>query len=119
MVTISSFKYAYRGLRLVLSRERNARIHLAFAILAIVLGILLKIGIDQFLVIIISITLVFFAEITNTALEKTLDLTYQENNQLVRFVKDMTAAGVLVAAACAIVVAILVFGPPLVKLVVR
>ncbi len=117
MITFRSFRNAFHGLILVLSRERNARIHLTFAVLAIIAGILFHITKDEFLVIILSIILVFFAEIINTAIERTLDLTYQENNQLVRFVKDTTASGVLVTAAGAILVGVLIFGPHLLKLV--
>lgn len=111
MISFTSFKFAVRGLRTVLSRERNARIHLFFAVFAVVASLLFHITADQFLVIILSITLVFFAEIVNTAIERTLDLTYHENSQLVRFVKDTTAAGVLVTAASALLVAIVIFGP--------
>lgn len=117
MITRKSFRYAFRGLRMVLSRERNARIHVIFAVAAVIASFLLHISIDQFLVIILSIILVFFAEIVNTAIEKVLDLTYHENNQLVRFVKDTAAAGVLVTAGGSIIVALLIFGPALWRLI--
>ncbi len=111
MISFTSLKFAVRGLRTVLSRERNARIHLFFAVIAVVVGLIFNITADQFLVIILSITLVFFAEIVNTAIERTLDLTYHENSQMVRFVKDTTAAGVLVTATSALLVAVVIFGP--------
>ena len=117
MITLDSFKFAGRGLRLVLSRERNARIHVAFAALAVILSVVFRISIDQFAVIVLSITLVLFAEIVNTAIERTLDLTYQENSQLVRYIKDTTAAGVLVTAVGSVVVAVVIFGPHLWRLV--
>lgn len=116
MVTLKSFNYAARGLRMVLSSERNARIHVLFAILALVLSIVLRIELQQWLFIIISITLVFFAEIANTAIEKSLDLISQENNQLIRIIKDMTAAGVLVTALSAVIVAAVIFVPRLITL---
>jgi len=114
MVTLKSFRYAARGLSMVLSSERNARIHVFFAVLALVLSIVLRIDLQQWLFIIISIALVFFAEITNTAIEKSLDLISQENNQLIKIIKDMTAAGVLVTALSAVIVAVVIFVPRLV-----
>ena len=111
MVTIASFKYALRGIKEVVSSERNAKVHIVFAILAVVLAVILKITLIDFLFIFIAISLVFFSEIINTALEKTLDLISQENNHMVQLTKDMMAGAVLVTATCAVVVAVGVFGP--------
>lgn len=117
MVTLASFKYASRGLREVIKSERNAKIHVFFAILAIVLSLLFKISLLEFLFVFISIVLVFFAEITNTAVEKTLDLISQEKNHLVQLIKDMLAGAVLVTAIGALVVAGCVFGPRFINLI--
>ena len=117
MVSLASFKYAFRGLKEVISSERNAKIHIVFAILAIVASVLLKVSILEFLFVFSSIVLVFFAEIVNTAVEKTLDLISQENNHLVQLIKDMLAAAVLVTAIGSIVVAAVVFGPKLWSLI--
>ncbi len=111
MVTLASFRYAIRGLKHVFSTERNAKIHLLFALGALLASLILHIAITQLLFVFIAIILVFFAEIVNTALEKTLDVLSKENNQVVRQVKDMTAAGVLVTAVGAVLIAVLVFGP--------
>lgn len=116
MVTLKSFRYAARGLGMVLSSERNARIHVVFAVTALLLSIVLRIDLQQWLFIVISIALVFFAEISNTAIEKTLDLISQENNQLIKIIKDMTAAGVLVTAISAVIVAAFIFIPRIVSL---
>ena len=64
-----------------------------------------------------TIGLVFFAEIMNTAFERTLDLLAYDNNQVVKLVKDMAAGGVLVTAATAVLVAACIFGPPIYRLV--
>ncbi len=113
MVTLASFKYAMRGIRAVVSSERNAKVHIIFAAIALVLAILLKITMVEFMFVLFAILFVFFAEIINTALEKTLDLISQENNHMVQLTKDMMAGAVLVAAFGAIIVALLVFGPHL------
>lgn len=113
MVTLESFRFAFKGLKLVLSRERNARIHFAFAIIAIFLSWLFRISLIEFGLVIMAITLVFFAEVVNTAIEKTLDQISAENNQIVKIVKDMTAAGVLLCAISALIIAAIVFLPRL------
>jgi diacylglycerol kinase len=60
---------------------------------------------------------VLFAEIVNTAIEKTLDLISQENNHAIQITKDMMAAAVLLTAIGAIVVACIVFIPRLIEII--
>ena len=117
MVSFKSFSYALKGLKYVLNSERNARLHLLLAVLALVASIALRIGLEEWLFVVISISLVFFAEIANTAIENTLDLISQENNQMVKLIKDMMAAGVLVTAIGAVVVAVIIFVPRLILLI--
>ncbi|MEI8072679.1 MAG: diacylglycerol kinase family protein [Candidatus Saccharibacteria bacterium] len=111
MVIFKSFSYALKGLRYVIMSERNARIHLVLAVLALLASIIFNISLQEWLFVAVSITLVFFAEIVNTAIEKTLDLISQENNQMVRMIKDMMAAAVLVTAITAFTVASVIFVP--------
>jgi len=117
MVALSSFRYALRGLKAVIKSERNAKIHLFLALLAIVFSILLRVGVLEFLFVFVSIVLVLFAEIANTAIEKTLDLISQENNHAIQITKDMMAAAVLLTASGAIVVACIVFIPRIIELI--
>lgn len=119
MVTLTSFRHAFKGLRAVLSRERNAKIHLAFACLAILASFLFHISIFQLSLVIFAIILVFFAEITNTAIERTLDLITTERSQVVELVKDMTAGGVLVCALGALAIALCIFGPRIYQLLAK
>lgn len=116
MVALNSFKYALRGLKAVIKSERNAKIHLFLAFLAIVFSILLRVGVLEFLFVFLSIVLVIFAEIVNTAIEKTLDLISQENNHAIQITKDMMAAAVLLTALGAIVVACIVFVPRIIEI---
>lgn len=119
MVSLTSFRNAFKGLRSVVSRERNARIHIAFAVIALTAGFVLRIAWAHVALVIATIGLVFFAEVINTALERTLDLIATENNQVVRLVKNMAAGGVLVTASTAVLVAVCIYGPPLWRLVIQ
>lgn len=119
MVSLTSFRNASKGLRSVVSRERNARIHIAFAVVAVVASIVLRIEWAQAALVIAMIGLVFFAEVVNTAIERTLDLISTENNQVVKLVKNMAAGGVLVVAGTAVLVALCIFGPILWRLMTK
>lgn len=117
MASLDSFRYALKGLKAVISSERNFKIHLVFALIALLASFLLRLSIYEFLFVIISITVVLFAEIINTAIEKTLDLISQESNQKVQLAKDMCAAAVLLTAINALVVAAVIFLPKLFNII--
>ncbi len=107
---LSSFRYAARGLRELVAREPNARIHAA-ATLA-VCGLALGLGLSrlEWCVLVLAIGLVWLAEALNTALEQLCDLVSREEHPLVARAKDLAAGGVLAAALAAALVGLLLFG---------
>lgn len=119
MIVVTSFKHALRGLREVIKRERNARVHLILAFLALIASWFFRISSTQLVLVVLAIGLVFFAEVVNSAIEKTLDLIPVGNNQIVKIVKDMCAAAVLVTATTATVIALIVFLPYIIKLIYK
>lgn len=117
MGSLNNFKYAFRGLKEVIKTEKNAKIHLAMAVLALIACLVFRISLIEFLFVLISIVLVIFAEIINTAIEKTLDLIVQENSHAVQLIKDMSAAAVLLTAIGSLVVAGVVFIPKIAEII--
>ena len=111
MDIVKSFKYALTGILHVLKSERNARIHLLLAVAAMGLGLALKISPAELAAIFFAIIIVFLAELTNTALEKTLDLIEPAYNGKVAVIKDMAAGAVLIAAAGALIIGGVIFWP--------
>jgi diacylglycerol kinase len=80
-----------------------------------VVGIWLKLPLKDWAFIVIAFALVWIAEFINTALEAVVDLASEENHPLARVGKDVGAAAVLIAALTAIVIGLLVLGPPLLE----
>src|SRR6266498_2998615 len=108
MGLLRSFRFAFRGLGQVLTRERNARVHLVAA--AAALGLSLWLGLDR-----VEIALVVLAaEVVNTVVERLLDLLHPAHSERVRAIKDMSAAAVLVTALAALTIAGLLLLPPLI-----
>lgn len=107
----NSFIYAGRGILYVLRNERNARIHLVFAVLAFISGVLLGLTNAELAAVFFAILLVFLAEVINTAFEKTLDLIDRNHNPQIQIIKDMAAGAVLIAALGAIAVGVVTFTP--------
>ncbi len=113
---VASFKHAINGLRYVVRHERNARIHLVFAILVLVAGAIVKLSSLALAAVLFAIILVFLAEIINTAFEKTLDIVEPNHHPTVKLIKDMAAGAVLVTAVAAIIIGVVVFTPYVVAL---
>ncbi len=113
---IQGFFHAMHGVRHVFEHERNARVHLMFALLAFLLGVFLRISDAELAAVFFAVIIVFLAEIFNTAIERTLDLIDIRENPHVKLIKDMSAGAVLVAAAAAVMMGVAIFGPYLVRL---
>jgi diacylglycerol kinase len=116
---IAGFGYAFGGLWYALRTQRNVRVHLLIAILAIVLGILLHISAVEFALIFVAITAVFIAEMFNTVFELCVDLASPEYHPLAKIAKDVAAGAVLLNAILSVVIALFVFGPHLLALIRR
>jgi diacylglycerol kinase len=56
---------------------------------------------------------VWIAEFMNTALEALVDMSTEEFHPLAKIAKDVAAAAVLVGAVGAVLVGLLILGPPL------
>ncbi len=108
-----SFGYAGAGVLFVLRTQRNFRIHLIFALAVMGAGIGLGLPRHELALLVLTIGLVLTAEIVNTAAETLVDLASPEYHPLAKLVKDLAAGAVLVAAGVAVVVGLLLLGPPL------
>ena len=110
---IAGFGYAFSGVRYALRTQRNVRVHTFIGSLAILMGIILRISAIEFAMIFIAITGVFIAEMFNTVIELSIDLSTPEYNPLAKIAKDVAAGAVLLNAVLAIIIGLFVFGPHL------
>ena len=113
---IKSFTYAFSGLKNLWQEEHNFRIHIFAAILAIVAGVIFNISVIEWLAVILSVGLVLTAEIINTSIEKLSGFVSPEKHETIKKVKDLAAAGVLVAATSALITGLIIFLPKLLTL---
>ena len=108
-----SFRYAFHGWGYVLRTQRNAWIHSLVATLVILMGLWLRLTVQDWAIMVLTIAMVFTAEFINTAIEAVVDLASPTHHPLAKVGKDVGAAAVLVAALAAILVGLLILGPPL------
>ena len=110
---LQSFKYAFHGWGHVLRTQRNAWIHSAIASVIFIVALWLRLPPRDWAVLILTTAMVFGAEFVNTAIEAVVDLASPSKHPLAKIGKDVGAAAVLVAALAAILIGLLILGPPL------
>jgi diacylglycerol kinase len=112
---IRSFKVAFVGWWHVIRTQQNAWIHAVATVLVLLLASWLQLPLRDWAVLIVTIAIVWTAEFLNTALEIVVDIASPDMHPLAKIGKDVGAASVLIAALAAVVVGLLLLGPPLVQ----
>jgi len=105
----NSLRYALAGISAGLKGQRNIKIQLSIALLAIVAGIWLKVTRLEWALIFICIGLVLALELMNTAIEKLADKLHPGEDSEIGKVKDIAAGAVLVISICAALAGFAIF----------
>jgi diacylglycerol kinase (ATP) len=108
-----SFGHAFRGWWYVIRTQKNAWLHAIITTLVVVMALWLQVSAKDWAVLVLTIALVWSAELFNTAIEAVVDLASPVQHPLAKTGKDVGAAAVLIAALAAILVGLLILGPPL------
>jgi len=109
----TSFLYAAKGLRYAFSTQRNFRIHVGFALVAFVLGLILGLNKSDLAIMALTATSVLVVELLNTAIESVVDLAIGTRfHPLAQIAKDCSAGAVLVASISSLLIAVLLLYPP-------
>ena len=106
-----SFKYAFEGILSFFKSQPNALIHLLFTVVVFVAIIFLNVPIHEIIILVLAIGFVWVAEIFNTVIESIMDHVSPAQHPSVKYIKDVSAAAVLVAAITAAIAGLLVFIP--------
>src|SRR3989338_11681854 len=112
-----SFTHAFRGVWLFFMTTPNALIHLLAAVLVVVAGFYFQISLFEWLVLVLTIGLVFVAEAFNTAIEIDINLTSPQYHPYARDTKDVAAGAVFIAACISVVVGLIVFLPKILAVI--
>ncbi|OUN89195.1 diacylglycerol kinase family protein [[Collinsella] massiliensis] len=106
---VRSFGYALEGFVTAVTTERNIKVQLCVGAAAVVAGVVLRIDALSWVLVVLCIGLVIFAELVNTAIEAIVDLATQELHPLAKRAKDIAAASVFTLSITAAVVGVIVF----------
>ncbi len=110
---VKSFHYAFAGWWFVLRTQPNAWIHATVTVAVVLLGLWLRLSRTDWAILILTFTAVWMAEFINTAIEAVVDLASPTPHPLAKTAKDVAAAAVLVGACGAVLIGLLILGPPL------
>lgn len=110
---LQSIRYALDGIKYILKTQQNARIHLFFTLAVFILGFLFGISRMEWIALVLTVGLVWAAELFNTAVEVMVNLISPERRITAKICKDISAGSVLVTASISVLVGLLIFGPPL------
>ena len=110
---LQSIRYALDGIKYILKTQQNARIHLFFTLAVFILGFLFGITRMEWIALVLTVGLVWAAELFNTAVEVMVNLISPERRITAKICKDISAGSVLVTASISVLVGLLIFGPPL------
>ncbi len=108
-----SFRHAFRGLVYTFRYELSFRIQLVFAFVALVAAFCFPLKLSERMVIILLVALVLILELVNSTLERILDLFRPRINESSKFIKDIMAGAVLLAALTSLILGIMIFLPHL------
>jgi undecaprenol kinase len=110
---IISLRNAYIGLVYCFKTQRNMAIHTVAGILVLLLGIFLMVSLTELLFLLAAVFFVIVAEAFNTSIEKAIDLYTREKSELAKISKDVAAGAVLLTSFFAVLVGLVILGPPL------
>lgn len=113
---LRSFGHAFRGLKVLLQTQANARIHAVATVLVVAAGLMFGISLLEWALIVLAILCVWVAEAINTSIEFLVDLASPKAHPLAGKAKDVAAGAVLAAAIGAALIGGFVFGPHILKM---
>jgi diacylglycerol kinase (ATP) len=113
---LRSFKFAIRGMWLLISTEDSIKAQLFFAVIASILGAFFTISSIEWMFQFLVIGLVLVAESLNTAIEKVADFVHPDYHKKIGFIKDIAAGAASFAAITALIIAGIIYVPKIIEL---
>ncbi|MFM8552422.1 MAG: diacylglycerol kinase family protein [Nitrospiraceae bacterium] len=100
---------AWNGVKAAYRAEQSFRIQVAVAGAVSMAGIIVGLSQTEWLFIVTAIGMVLSLELLNTMIEKTLDLLHPAQHDAVKFIKDVSAAAVLLSSLAAVILGAYIF----------
>lgn len=107
-----SFGFAIRGLMLALKSQRNFKIDVIAAIIAVIAAFIFRIPYVEVAILTLTIGFMLFSELINTVIEFVVDAYFgHKYSILAKMAKDISAGAVLISALTSVTVGVVIFLP--------
>ena len=107
----NSIKYSVNGLKLAYKNEGSLKLHAIMCIVIIVLGIVLKISVIDWLLSLIMMGIILGIELLNTSIEACVDLVTTDDHPLAKRSKDIASAAAFMMSMMTLVGELAIFIP--------
>ncbi len=111
---VRSFRYAWSGMMRFFFEEHNAILHLLATVTVVILVFFFRIRGVELMALVIVTGGVWITELINTAIEHIMDMISPEKHPEVKYIKDLAAAAVLMAAIVALITGSIVLLPKII-----
>ena len=108
---LRSFKFALRGMWLLMTTEDSIKAQLFVAVIATILGFYFDISNVEWMIQFLAIGLVLVAEAVNTAVEEVADFIHPEYHEKIGLIKDIAAGAPSFAAFISLIIAGFIYIP--------
>lgn len=106
---VESLKLALQGIGYLFLYHRNMRIIFLCGVMAFLMGIYFRLRGIELMILCLTITSVFMAEMFNTAIEMVIDMFTRKYRVFIKLIKDIAAAVVLIASLNAVAIGVILF----------
>ena len=107
----NAFKYAFEGIVSAFKTEVHLKIHLLATLVVVNAGFYFQITKIEWCFILLCCALVISLELINSAIEKLTNGVFKEVHPNAKYIKDVAAGAVLVAAIISVIIAAIIFYP--------
>jgi len=108
---IRSFKSAFNGIIYTFRYELSFRVQSLAAVTALFLAFILPLKLYERIVICLLVCMVLVLELINSVIERVVDLFRPAIDHTAKFIKDIMAGAVFLAAVFSLIVGIIIFLP--------
>ncbi|WP_405604289.1 diacylglycerol kinase family protein [Polaribacter sp. Asnod1-A03] len=113
---LRSFKFAFKGIWLLITTEDSIKVQSFIAIIAIIMGFFFNLSNIEWMFQFLIIGFVLVAEALNTAVEKLADFIHPDYHKKIGFIKDIAAGAPTFAAITSLIIAGFIYLPKIVLL---
>jgi diacylglycerol kinase (ATP) len=106
---VESLGFCIEGILHGFKTEKHIRYHFVIAFAALIVSLIFKLPALEFALLAVSVVLLLFAEMVNTAIEEVVNLVEENYNVRAKNAKDLAAGAVLVSSAALTIVVFIIF----------